>query len=91
MPHRIPFCTVAEERTASGPHAAGASKQDPQDSRNHLPMEITRGAAPHLRPQHLQGGSSKNRGSAGHPVKDEHPSPNLLPCSPEGAAIQHTP
>lgn len=91
MPRCIPVCTVGEERTASHPQAAEVSKQGPQDSMNYLPMEITHGAPAQLHLQHLQGGHSINRGSTDHPVKDEHPSPNLLPSSPEGTTIQHIP
>lgn len=91
MPHCIPFCTVGEDRTASHPQAAGASKQGPQDSMNYLPMEITHGATAQLHLQHLQGGHGKNGDSTDHSVKDEHPSPNLLPSSPKGTTFQHTP
>lgn len=83
MPHCVPFCSVGGERTASGPQAVGPSKQGPQESMSHLPMEITRGAAVLLHLQHLQGGHGKNRCSTDHPRVSIHHQIPYLPVQRE--------
>lgn len=57
--------------------------QGPQDPTNHLPVEITHGAAAQLHLQHLHGGHVKSRGNTGPPEMSIHHQTCCLPVQRE--------